>query len=88
MDTTIQVSHELLERMREMKMHEKESYENIIWDMLEDRMEFSKQAKENIIKSEKELKERKTISFEEIKRKVRGQNVSCRVFSNSRKSAS
>jgi len=70
MDTTIQISNELLERLRSMKMSSKESYENIIWDLVEDRLEFSENTKTNIKKSQKEIKERKTISLENLKRKV------------------
>ncbi len=64
MDTTIQISNELLERLRNMKAHNKESYENIIWDLIEDRLEFSEITKSNITKSEKEIKEGKIISLE------------------------
>ncbi len=70
MDTTIQISNELLERLRNMKMNSKESYENIIWDLVEDRLEFSANTKNNIEKSQKEIKEKKTISLENLKRKV------------------
>ena len=70
MDTTIQISIELLERLRSMKMNNKESYENIIWDLVEDRLEFSETTKKNIEKSQKEIKEGKTISLENLKRKV------------------
>ena len=69
METTIQVSNELMKRLKNMKVHEKESYENIIWDLIEDRMEFSDETKKNIARSEVEIKERKTISLEELKRK-------------------
>lgn len=48
MATTIQISTELLEQLKQMKMHEKESYEEIIWDMVEDRMELSKETKQAI----------------------------------------
>ena len=48
MATTIQISNELLEQLKQMKMHEKESYEEIIWDMVEDRMELSKETKQAI----------------------------------------
>lgn len=71
METTIQVSRELLEKLAVMKMHGKESYENIIWDLIEDRMEFSKETKRNIEQSEKEIKEGKTISLESIKEKLK-----------------
>ena len=71
MDTTIQISRQLLERLAKMKMHEKESYESIIWDLIEDRLELSKETKRNLANSEVEIKAGKTISIEEIKRKMR-----------------
>ena len=70
METTIQVSRELLEKLAIMKMHSKESYENIIWDLIEDRMEFSEETKKNIERSKEEIKEGKTISLEAIKEKM------------------
>ena len=70
MDTTIQISTELLEKLRSMKMYSKESYENIIWDLVEDRLEFSEETKRNIEQSRKEIKEGKTISLEELKKKI------------------
>ncbi len=69
MDTTVQISKELLEKLKMMKMHSKESYENIIWDLIEDRMELSEETKKNIAQSEKEISEGKTVPFEEIKKK-------------------
>ena len=68
--TTIQVSDKLIEKMRNMKIHEKESSEELIWDLIEDRMELSDETKQNIKISEKEIKEGKTISFEEIKNRL------------------
>lgn len=70
MDTTIQISKGLLEKLKLMKIYNKESYENVIWDLLEDRREFSEETKKNIAQSEKEIMEGKTVSFEEVKRKL------------------
>lgn len=70
METTIQISRELLQKLAVMKMHEKESYESIIWDLIEDRMEFSEQTKTNIEKSENEIRAGKTITFDEIKKRI------------------
>lgn len=70
MGTTIQISNELLERLKGMKISSKESYENIIWDLVEDRLEFSNDTKKNIEKSQKDIKEKKTIPLEDLKRKV------------------
>ena len=40
--TTIQISSELKEALRKRKLHVKESYEDIIWDLLEDQMELKR----------------------------------------------
>jgi len=56
MATTIQVSEELLSRLKKFKFNEKESYEEIIWDMIEDKMELSEEAKKNIAEAEEDIK--------------------------------
>ncbi|MFA6023226.1 MAG: hypothetical protein WC781_04005 [Candidatus Pacearchaeota archaeon] len=71
METTIQVSKDLLNKLAKMKMHEKESYESIVWDLIEDRLEFSEETKHNIATSEKEIRTGKTISLNLIKQKMR-----------------
>ena len=68
METTIQVSKELLGKLKMMKMHHRESYEDIIWDLVEDKMEFSEETKKNIAQSEQDFKEGKTVSLEKVKR--------------------
>ena len=54
--TTIQVSKNLLEDLKSRKMYDKESYEDIIRDLLEDTMELSEQTLANIRKSEDDIK--------------------------------
>jgi predicted CopG family antitoxin len=71
MATTIQISEELLEHLRKMKLHEKESYEDIILDLIEDRLALSEETKKEIEESRKEAKEGKVISLEEIKRNLK-----------------
>jgi len=66
MDTTIQVSKDLLEKLQKMKMHNKESYEDIIWDLIEDRMELSEETKKSIAEYERDLKEGKLKSFKTL----------------------
>ena len=75
MATTIQISEELLERLKVMKLSDKESYENILWDLLEDSMELSEETKRHIAISEKQIKEGKTHSLEEVKKKLHIKNV-------------
>ena len=47
MATTISVSQELLSKLKERKMYDKESYEEVIWDALEDSMELSEETKKS-----------------------------------------
>jgi len=75
METTIQVTGQLMEKLKSMKISDKESYETVIWDLIEDSMELSKEAEANIAKSEREIREGKTASLEEIKRKIKMRNV-------------
>lgn len=70
METTIQVSKNLINVLKAMKMYQKESYEEIIWDLVEDRAEFSEETKQNIAQSEQEIKEGKVTSIEEIKKQL------------------
>ena len=70
METTIQVSRELLDRLRMMKIHKKESYEGLLWDLIEDRMEFSESTKKNIAQSEKEIREGKVHKWGDVKREL------------------
>ena len=70
METTIQISSELLERLKMMKIMDNESYENIIWDLIEDRLEFSEETKKDIIQSEREIRAGKIVSIEQIKKKL------------------
>ena len=70
MATTIQVSKKLIDVLKSKKMHAKESYEEIIWDLLEDNMELSEETKKHIRQSEKEVREGKTVPLAEVKRKL------------------
>ncbi|HII16615.1 TPA: hypothetical protein HA361_01755 [Candidatus Woesearchaeota archaeon] len=68
--TTIQISKNLLESLKARKMYDKESYEDIIRDLLEDLMELSEETKRDITISEKEITGGKTIHFAEVKRRL------------------
>ena len=70
MVSTIQVSNELITILKNRKMYENETYEDIIWDSLEDSMELSEETKKNIAISRKEIKEGKTISLEKLKKEL------------------
>jgi len=70
MATTIQISEELQQVLQNKKMFEKESYEEVIWDLVEDTMELSEETKKNIAQAEKEFKEGKFHTHEEVKKRL------------------
>lgn len=71
MATTIQISESLQEALTKKKLYEKETYEEVIWDLIEDSLELSEETKKNIEKSEKEIKEGKVRKWEDIKKELK-----------------
>jgi len=70
MATTIQVSKGLRKTLEKRKMHGKESYEDVIWDLLEDTMELSEETKRDIAKARKDLKAGRVKSLDQIKKEL------------------
>jgi len=68
--TTIQISRELLENLKFRKMYDKESYEDIIRDLLEDTLELSEQTLANIRKSEADIKAGRVHTLEEVEKRL------------------
>ena len=68
--TTIQISTDLLQTLKSRKMYNKESYEDIINDLLEDSMELSEQTLENIKKSELDIKAGRVHSIREVEKRL------------------
>ena len=70
MATTIQVSTNLLEELKKRKLYDKESYEEIIWDLLEDTMEVSEETKREIEESLAEIKAGKFYTHKQVKKEL------------------
>lgn len=70
MATTISISKELLSKLKERKLYDKESYEEVIWDALEDSMELSRETKKRIKLAEKDIKDGKIYSLEDVKKEL------------------
>ena len=68
--TSIQVSRNLLGKLKDRKMYDKESYEDIIWDLLEDSLEISEETKKHIEESQKDFREGKTHTLEEVEKRL------------------
>ena len=70
MVTTIQVSAELKERLSLRKTSDKDSYEEVIWDLLEDTMELNEQTKTEIEIARKEFEQGKFITHAQLKKEL------------------
>ncbi len=70
MATSIQISEELKKELSKKKFSDRETYENIIWNLLEDTMELSEQTKKELKESRKEIKEDKTVSLNQLKKEL------------------
>ncbi|MCY3410158.1 MAG: hypothetical protein INQ03_00845 [Candidatus Heimdallarchaeota archaeon] len=66
MVSSIQVSNELKEELQKRKLHDNETYEEIIWDLIEDSLELSEETKQAIETAQKEYEDKKTLSHEEV----------------------
>ena len=56
--------------LKKRKLVDKESYESVIWDLVEDTMELSEETKRNIAQSREEYKQGKYKTLEQIKKEI------------------
>lgn len=68
--TTIQVSEDLKARLDKLKLSRSETYEEVIWDLVEDRMELSDATLAAIREAEQDVKAGRTISHEQLRREL------------------
>lgn len=70
MVTTIQISEELQSKLTSRKMFDRETYEEIIWDLLEDTMELSKETKKDIVEAREDVKKGRIFTLDQIKKEA------------------
>jgi hypothetical protein len=68
--TTIQVSEKLQKELAKRKMYDKETYEEVIWDMIEDTIELDDETKKELAQARKEIKDGKYHTLEEVKKEL------------------
>ncbi len=71
METTIQVSKKLQEELKKRKLYGKESYEEVIWNLIEDTMELSEETKIRIKQAESDIKAGKVYTLEQVKKRLK-----------------
>ena len=70
MATTIQISENLMETLKKRKLYENESYEEVIWNVLEDSMELTEETKRDIEKARAEIRAGKFYTHEQVKKRL------------------
>ena len=70
MATTIQISEKLQNELAEKRMFDRETYEEIIWDLIEDNMELNAETKKEIEKARSEIKAGKFYKLSEVKKEA------------------
>ena len=70
MATTIQISPVLQKELNKRKMFERETYEEVIWDLIEDSMELSEETKKHIKEAEKDIKAGRTVTLAQVKKNL------------------
>lgn len=70
MVTTIQISKELKDKLALRKKDSKDTYEGVIWDLLEDTMELSEETERAIKKARADYKKGIFFTEEEVKKEL------------------
>ena len=70
MATTIQVSGQLLKKLKEKKISDLESYEELIWNLLEDTAELNEETKKEIELARQQVREGKTHTMDAVKKEL------------------
>ncbi|MBI4738515.1 hypothetical protein HY772_02960 [Candidatus Woesearchaeota archaeon] len=70
MATTIQVSKKLVDTLKNRRQYDKESYEEVIWDLVEDTMELNEETKREVEQARADIKAGKFYTHEQVKKKL------------------
>jgi hypothetical protein len=70
MDTSIQISKRLQKELIKRKFFDKETYEEVIWDILEDNEELNEQTKKELVLARAEVKTGKVHTLAKVKKEL------------------
>jgi hypothetical protein len=70
MDTSIQISKRLQKELLKRKFFVKETYEEVIWDMIEDNEELNAQTKKELAEARAEVKAGKVHPLAKVKKEL------------------
>src|SRR3989344_4468243 len=70
MATTIQVSKQLANTLKKRRQYDKESYEEVIWNLVEDTMEINAEAKKEVVAARADTKAGKFYTHDQVKKRL------------------
>lgn len=70
MATTIQVSKELHDALEKNKISASESYEDLLWSLLEDRMELSEETEKDIAQARRDIAKGRVYTLEQVEKEA------------------
>lgn len=70
MDTTIQISKRLQKELLKRKFFDKETYEEIIWNMMEDNEELNAETKKELAEARTQIKAGKVHTLAKVKKEL------------------
>lgn len=71
METTIQISSDLKGELTKRKFFDRETYEEVIWDLIEDAQEITKETKKELTEAREEAKAGKVHTLSEVKKELK-----------------
>jgi len=70
MITTIQISTDLQDALNKRKFFNRETYEEVIWDLLEDTLELKEETKAEIEEARLEIEKGNFMTHDEVKKEL------------------
>ena len=70
MSTTIQISEEMRERLNELKLFSRETYNDVLERVIEDMQELNEKTKKEIEKDRKEIESGRYKTHEEVRKEL------------------
>ena len=70
MYSTIQVSNELKDTLVKPKFYDAESYEEVIWNLIEDLTELNEETKKELAESRTQAARGEVYTFDQVKKKL------------------
>ena len=69
-NTTIRISLELEKELTKLRKNDNESYEEVIWSLIEDSQELSDEARADLKEAEEDVREGRVFTLDQVKKEL------------------